>query len=384
MAYFNGKVFNPEVFDYYTDTLSPFEKTELINSNAVVVNNKYLTQMKEQTGSFYITTPIKASIGGDPVNYDGQTDIDTTSRKTFAQGRIVLGRAFGWAEEDFNTDITGGEDFLPVAQEVADFWSRQRQRALLAVLEGIFKMSGDLNDDFVATHTYNEPKFSEVTLTDATQKALGDNEGAFSLMIAHSRVIANLKNRGLVEYAKYTDPRGITAEITLPTINGRVILQDDSMPAEFKEEGYVRAEPYTPGAVVVVDSGAKDGQVNKTAVSKDIEDIEAGEYVALMPAGIEYTTYILGDGAVEYTNVGAKVPSEVARDPKTRGGIDILYTRDRVCFAPVGISYTDTSNYSPTNDDLKDGDNWEIAHDGSHTEGYPLKAIPIVQVKTRG
>ena len=46
-----------------------------------------------------------------------------------------------------------------------------------------------------------------------------------------------------------------------------------------------------------------------------------------MVAGTQYVTYVLGDGCISYEDIGARVPYEMARDPKTKGGQDTLYTR---------------------------------------------------------
>lgn len=48
-----------------------------------------------------------------------------------------------------------------------------------------------------------------------------------------------------------------------------------------------------------------------------------------------YTTYILGEGAFDYEDIGAKVPYEMDRNPMVKGGQDTLYVRQRKCFAPL-------------------------------------------------
>ena len=100
------------------------------------------------------------------------------------------------------------------------------------------------------------------------------------------------------------------------------------------------------------------------------------------------TTYVLGDGAIEYTDCGAKVPYEVDRDPDTNGGQDTLYSRQRKCFAPYGISFTqkNMASLSPTDEELEDGSNWElVSTQGAKEKQYiEHKAIPIARVISRG
>ena len=100
-----------------------------------------------------------------------------------------------------------------------------------------------------------------------------------------------------------------------------------------------------------------------------------------------YTTYIFGDGAIEYTNCGAKVPYEIDRNPAVNGGEDTLYSRQRKCFAPYGISFTKSvmSSLSPTDAELENGANWELVNSGGVTKEYiSLKAIPIARIISLG
>lgn len=391
MALFDTKNFNGEVFGAYVDTVPNLNRNELLKSGAIVEKKQYATMLPDQTGGNYITIPIKSRIGGTPENYDGSTDITADSRDTFTQGRIVVGRAHGWTEKDFSSDITG-EDFMPAAQEVAEYWDDVDQRTILSVLKGIFSMTGAENVKFVEGHTYDvsenatESGFKETTLNNGIQKALGDNKAKFSLAIVHSKISTDLENLKLLAYMKYTDAQGIERDLTIGTLNGRTVLVDDNMPTEPAKAKYVKAVKTDPGALKVVDSDAADGQVNKADVEKDISAVKAGDYVVLLPAGTKYFSYVLGAGAIEYTNCGAKVPYEMDRDPKTNGGEDTLYSRQRKIFSPYGISFKRPSFVSPTDAQLEAGANWELANNNSEdTKKYfPIKAIPIARIITRG
>lgn len=390
MALFDRKNFNGEVFGAYVDQVENLNRNALLKSGAIVEKPQYASMLPDQTGGNYITVPIKARIGGTPENYDGKTNITADSRATYTHGRIVVGRAHGWTEKDFSSDITG-EDFLPAAQEVAEFWDDVDQKTILAIMKGVFSMTGAENLKFVNGHTTDisgdtNNTFNETTLNNAIQKALGDNKAKFSLAIMHSQISTNLENLKLLAYMKYTDAQGIERDLTLATLNGRTVLIDDNMPAEEVEEQYVKVKKGTEGALEVVESEAEDGQINKSDVESDIPDIAAGDYVVLLPAGTAYTTYVFGNGAIEYTNCGAKVPYEMDRNPEKNGGEDTLYSRQRKCWAPYGISFKTGSIISPTDEQLADGKNWEIANsnESSSKEYFPIKAIPIARIITRG
>lgn len=354
-ALFDSKHFNPELFGKYMERIPRTKRNELLKSRAIVRNDRIKPMMAEQTGGNYITIPIKGLIGGEPDNYDGQTDISAESTKTYAHSRVVVGRAKGWVERDFSYDITGGVDFMDnVAVQIANYWDDVNQDILLSILKGIFSMTGTANAEFVDKHTYDitdetdpaKQVFSPVTLNNALQQAVGQNKAKFSIAIMHSQVATNLENLQLLEYMKYTDAQGIQRNLTLATLNGRVVLVDDSMPTNFIDGGET-GDSYT-----------------------------------------EYTTYVLGEGAFEFTDAGAKVPYEMARDPRINGGEDTLYSRERVCYAPFGISFTKKSmaTLSPTNEELENGANWELVNTGgsSGKEYIDHKAIPIARIISRG
>lgn len=390
MALFDTKNFNGEVFGAYVDAVPNLNRNELLKSGAIVEKPQYATMLPDQTGGNYITIPIKARIGGTADNYDGNTDITADSRDTYAHGRIVVGRAHGWTEKDFSSDITG-EDFMPAAQEVAEYWDDVDQETLLCVLKGIFSMTGQKNQEFVNDHTYDvsmsatETGFAETTLNNAIQQALGDNKGKFSLAIMHSKIATNLENLKLLVYMKYNDGEGIERDLTLATLNGRTVLIDDNMPTTSLSAKYVKAAKTDPGALKVTTAGSGEGEVAKATVQSDVTDVKEGDYVVLLPAGTAYTTYVLGNGAIEYTNCGAKVPYEMDRDPKEKGGEDTLYSRQRKIFSPYGISFKTPSFISPTNSQLESGANWELANDNSTStkKYFPIKAIPIARIITR-
>ena len=347
MALFDSKNFNGEVFGAYVDQTPNLNRNELLKSGAVVEKQQYAAMLPDQVGGNYITVPIKARISGEADNYDGNTDITADSRATYTHGRIVVGRAHGWTEKDFASDVTG-EDFIPAAEEVAEYWDDVDQATLLSTLKGVFAMTGAENLKFVNGHTYDisgedtANKFNETTLNNAMQKALGDNKAKFALAVMHSQVSTNLENLKLIEYMKYTDAEGVERTLTLGTLNGRLVLIDDNMPTEEVNGG-------------------------------------SGKY-------IKYTTYILGNGAIEYTDCGAKVPYEMSRDPKVNGGEDTLYSRQRKVFSPYGISFKNTSIISPTDAQLENGANWTIANsnESGTAKYFPIKAIPIARVISRG
>lgn len=331
---FDSKVFNPEAFGSYIETLPNPNKDELIKSRVLVSDSRIKNLLSSQTGSYYATLPIYGRIGGDSLNYDGETDITATSMETFQQSIVAFGRAKAWMEQDFSFEITAGVDFMSeVAKQVASYWDDKDTATIMAVINGIFSMTGELNEEFVTKHTFDitaevDNEVSATTLNSAIQQASGDKRAKFSMVFMHSAVATNLENQNLLEFLKYTDANGVQRALPLATWNGRLVIVDDGMPTEAAGEGKTK-----------------------------------------------YTTYVFGEGAIKYANLGAKVPYEMSRDPKTNGGQDTLYTRRRLCFAPYGISYTkaEQATLSPTDAELAKGANWTLVHNGK--SGKDLKVI---------
>lgn len=385
MALFDLVNFNGEVFDAAVRNTPNLRLNELLKSGAIVERSEYAKMLPDQMGGNYVVTPIKERLSGNTSNYDGNTDIGSTSRGNYTMGRIVVGRAQGWTEKDFNSDISG-DDYSAGAGEVAEFWDDVDQDTILSVMKGVFNMNKGEGKKFVEEHTYDVTKeengnFDATTLNNGMQKALGDKKAKFSMAIMHSMVATHLENLQLLEYMKYTDAQGIERPMVLATLNGRLVIVDDTMPAETVDAVYKKS---TDTQVV---EGKTYYTKNHTVVAAPTGNPSESDYYELVSeAYTEYTTYVFGQGAIEYTNCGTKTPSEMDRDPKKNGGESILYSRQRKVFAPYGISFKNTGIISPTAEQLEDGNNWEIAWNNSTSDArcYPLKAINIARIKTRG
>jgi len=345
---FDSKIFNPEVFGRYLERIPNLTRNELVRAGVFNVRSDLREMLSAQAGGNYITIPMFGLIGGDPLNYDGATDITATTTDTYSQSMVVVGRAKAWTEKDFSYDITSANFMDNVAQQVAKYWETVDQKTLLSVLKGIFSMTGTANLVFVNNHTLDvsgdgDGNVTATTLNSATQKAAGDNKGIFKVAIMHSVVATNLENQNLLERLKYTDPNGIQRDLGLATWNGRMVIVDDDMP------------------VTVVPGTAPD------------------------PDTTIYDTYLLGAGAFTFCNCGAKVPYEMDRDPKTNGGVDTLYTRQRKLFAPYGITFTKSSmaTLSPTTTEIETAANWTLVNNGS-TGVINHRAIPIARIRSLG
>lgn len=349
MGVFSNKNFNSEVFGKYLETVPRVKQNALLKAGVLRTRTDLRGMLTEQTGGNFISIPMSGRIGGSALNYDGNTDITATNLETFLQSMIVVGRAKAWKELDFTFDITSKDFMAEIARQVGEYWDDVDQATILSILKGIF---GVTTDSFSTSHTLdisaetgNSGKDAYVgasTLNNAVQKAGGDNKDLFAVAFMHSVVATNLENLGLLEYWKGVDDNGIEKPLKIASWNGRTVFVDDDMPTG---TGGTSPNTYTT-----------------------------------------YTTYILGEGAFDYCDCGAKVPNETWRDPKTRGGEDWLITRQRKLFAPKGFSFVQPSTaiISPTAVQLETAARWDVVADTAGTGYYPTKAIPFARIISKG
>lgn len=345
MGVFDSKNFNSEVFGKYLETVPRVKQNALLNAGILRTRSELATMLDEQTGGNFISVPMTGLIGGTALNYDGSTNITATSLETYLQSMIVVGRAKAWKEKDFSFELTGKDFMEEIGNQVANYWDDVDQTTLLAILSGVFGVSAFATSntlDISAESSAANQVVGATTLNSAIQKAAGANKNIFTAVIMHSVVATNLENLQILDYYKYTDANGVQRSTGMATWNGRTVLIDDDVPTA-------------------------------TAGSGD-------------SAYTTYTTYILGQGAFDYCDCGAKVANEVWRDPTTAGGEDWLITRQRKLFAPKGFSFVQPSTaiVSPTDAQLSTAARWALVKDSAGTGTIDTKAIPIARIISRG
>lgn len=346
---FNDKVFNTEVFGKYMETVPRVVQNAFLTAGIFRTRDDLRAMFDEQTGGNFATIPMVGLLGGTPENYDGVNNMGTDSLDTYSQSMIVVGRMHGWKEKDFSYELTRHNFMEEIAKQVAAYWDDVDNGTVLSILKGIFGVSTDgfstKHTLDITTNTGDAALVGPTTLNTAVQKAAGANKNLFTMAIMHSAVATTLENIGVLEYRKYNDADGIQRTIQLADWNGRTVLIDDNVPTE-EVEATGGAEAYT-----------------------------------------KYTTYILGQNAFDYCDVGAKVPVEPGRDPVTNGGIDMLYTRQRKLFAPHGFSFVQPSTLitSPTDNELETAARWTIVNNGKTTKSYyNTKALPFARIISKG
>jgi len=292
--------YDAEIFNYSWKNTPDVVLTTMLNSGAVVRDSEIEGLISN--GSNFFTTPYYDVLGGTEQNYNGVADFTYDELTGGNYSGCVFGRMKAWKAKSFIKDFNSGAD--PMAQivdGVAQYYIKKRQARLIAILTAVFGITGDAdwtlhttNIATTTTTTADSNKIGVTSISDATIKANGDNATGYSLAIMHSVVAQRLANLQLLEYSKYTDASGITRSLPIATVNGLTVIINDNVP--------------------------------KTANATDTDEFD-------------YTTYILGQGAIRYAQAPVEVPSEMDRDPKTAGGVDMIYTRIREAIVPYGFSF---------------------------------------------
>lgn len=322
---FLGYPFDPEIFLLNWQSAQDPVLTALLDSGAVQTNSEIARLIAN--GSNQYTIPFYNVLGGDDDNYDGTSDMKVTDPTGGSQTGVVYGRMHAWRDQDFIRDFNSGANpMAQISSQVSKYWSKKRQNRLIGILNGVFSITG--NDAWLnhtmditskTTTAGDANKLDAASAAEAMQKAVGDNAGIFSLAVMHSAVATNLSKLQLLQYRKYTDAAGIERTIGIADWNGLTAIIDDSAPAT--------------------------ASANATGET-------------------DYTTYLLGAGAIQYAKAPVDTPVETSRVVLEKGGYNLLATRLRETLHPNGFSFKlPQSTISPTDAQLAAAANWAVSVD---------------------
>ena len=235
-----------------------------------------------------------------------------------------------WAATNLSAALAGADPMKAIGDLVAQYWARDMQKELIAILAGVFgtttadpsgtpKAETRMADHILDLTTGKAEAAKQISASafiDACQM-LGDAQSQLTGVAMHSATKSYLKKLNLIETERDS------TDVEFDTYQGRRVTVDDGCP-----------------------------------VADDV-----------------YTTYLFGNGAVAYGNgspVG-HVATEVDRDKQTGGGVDYLINRKAFILHPRGIAYTGAKRETPTRAELAMAENWNPV--------YEPKQLRIVAIK---
>ena len=319
----------PELFTPYVINRT-MELSELFKSG-IVVNNAEFDRLASEAARTH-NMPFFEDLQGE--SEPTLEDVKMTPAKIGSNKDVstTILREKMWASTNLAAALAGSDPMKAIGDLVAGFWSRDMQKELIAILDGIFGTytpeggtattpMGDHILDLTKQSTAAAKNISASAFIDACQ-LLGDAQAQLSGVAMHSATKSYLKKQNLIETER--DSVGVEFE----TYQNRKVTVDDGCPVA-------------------------DGV---------------------------YTTYLFGNGAIALGNgspVG-HVATEFDRDKQTGGGIDYLINRKAYILHPRGIAYTGKVREhveTPTRVELKDPQNWNPV--------YESKQLRIVAIRHR-
>ncbi|CEI72935.1 major capsid protein [Romboutsia hominis] len=296
----------PEVFNPYVIERTA-ELSALVRCGIVVRDNELDSLAK--AGGRLINMPYWKDLNGDDEVLDDNGAL-TPGKITAGQDvAALLMRGKAWSVNDLAKALSGDDPMKAIGDLVAEYWAKQRQKTLLAILKGVFSsstMSGNIHD--ISSLEGDLAKINGSSFIDAKTK-LGDASDKLTAVAMHSTVFAELEKQNLIQYIP--NSQGV---VDFPSYLGRKVIVDDGCPFE----------------------------------------------------GGVYTTYLFGAGAIGEGNGEAPVPTETDRD--SLAGEDILINRQHFLLHPRGIKFTDSSvaKSSPSNTELANEANWSRVYENKN------------------
>ena len=317
----------PELFNPYVINKS-VELSSLVQSG-IVSNNSAFDKLASQAAPV-INMPFFEDLTGESeqiIESEDLTDNKITSNKDVA---CIIRRAKMWSATDLSAALAGKDPMGAIAGLVANFWVRDMQKELIAILKGIFGTAEDVDASTKETRlasnlldisekTGDAANWSVNNFIDA-QQLLGDAQNQLTAVVMHSATWSYLKKLELIKTERQS------TDLSFDTYQGKRVIIDDGCPVE---------------------------------------------------NGV-YTSYLFGQGAVALGNgspVGF-VSTETERDKKKGSGIDYLINRKTYIMHPRGVSFTNTNvekTEGPSRLELADPANWKPV--------YEPKQIRIVAFK---
>lgn len=303
---FGGFPFDPEVYQGFVDQEATF--SDSILASGILAKDQSLATSLDNGGTmgtirFY--NPLDPDTDA-PLVRDGEQDNVPSEVSGGKQSWIRIDRMKAWKATELTRELTAADPMAAVARNTGRYWRMYKQSLLVKLVDAALGVTG------LESHTLSV-KTGGVTanqLIDVQQSALGDFSGKFGLLVVHSKILAEYKKMGLLNYNKYVITNVLQKEVSLPTINGLVVIENDR--------------------------GTDDGT--------------------------NYNTFLLGQGSVLTADPNVITPDYTEYNAAKAGGTDILYNNRSFILHPNGISFDGDKidKPTPTDAEFTNKANWAL------------------------
>ncbi len=301
-------------------------------SSGIVENNKEFDKLASQPAPT-VNMPFFEDLNGESEQVIEGEDLEENKITSNKDVAVIFRRAKMWSATDLSAALAGKDPMKAIGELVARFWSRDLQKELIRVLNGIFgtipavtgdtakpeetRLASNLLD--ISGKSGAAANWSGSAFIDAEQ-LLGDAKAQLTGIAMHSATEAELRKQNMIQTIRPSE------DASFDVYQGKRVIVDDGCPVE---------------------------------------------------KGV-YTTYLFGNGAVALGNGSPEgfVPTETDRAKRKGSGVDYLINRRTSILHPRGVAFTSENvakTEGPSPEEMRDPSNWKPV--------YEPKQIRIVAFK---
>ena len=320
----------PELFNPYVVNRT-MELSALLSSG-IVENNKEFDKLASQPAPT-VNMPFFEDLNGESEQVIEGEDLEENKITSNKDVAVIFRRAKMWSATDLSAALAGKDPMKAIGELVARFWSRDLQKELIRVLNGIFgtipavtgdtakpeetRLASNLLD--ISGKSGAAANWSGSAFIDAEQ-LLGDAKAQLTGIAMHSATEAELRKQNMIQTIRPSE------DASFDVYQGKRVIVDDGCPVE---------------------------------------------------KGV-YTTYLFGNGAVALGNGSPEgfVPTETDRAKRKGSGVHYLINRRTSILHPRGVAFTSENvdkTEGPSPEEMRDPSNWKPV--------YEPKQIRIVAFK---
>lgn len=306
---FGGFPFDPEVYQGFVDQEATF--SDSILASGILARDQSLATSLDNggvQGTIRFYNPLDPDKDA-PLVRDGETDNVPTEVSGGKQSWIRIDRMKAWKATELTRELTAADPMAAVARNTGRYWRMYKQGLLIKMVNAVLGASGLEKHSL----TINKGGVTANQLIDVQQAALGDMAGKFGLLVVNSKIYSEYQKLGLLSFNKYVITNVLQKEVSLPTINGLV--------------------------VVVNDRGTDDGT--------------------------NYNSFLFGQGSVLTADPKIITPDYTEYNAAKAGGTDILYNNRAFILHPNGLSFDadGIAKETPTDAEFATTGNWKLKFD---------------------
>ena len=357
MAVLRSDIIIPEVFTPYV--IEQTTAKDAFLASGVVTP---MAELNATEGGDFVNVPsFSANLLGDFERLTDSTSLTPSKIGTGKQIGVILHRGKAFESRDLAALAAGADPMAAIAQKVGAFVANQRQKDLLACLDGVF---GEIGTDNASSGTAlnqltmdNEGSTASIMSPRHVARAkalLGDAGDKLTAVCVHSAVYYDLVERKLIDYVLASD---VTSGGSQTTVEA-----GGTIAAAYGGDGTV---PTYCGLRVII---SDDVPVSTVGQAENADTI--------------YGSYFFTQGAIG-SGEQAGLTTETDRDILAKSdamAIDLHY-----CYHPIGTTFKAKDAQdgtvgargpaNPTRDQLKTTTNWSRV--------FELKNIGIIRASNK-